>query len=295
MPRAFDITPSTPKLRLKSGESGEIAFTVSNKTDGPVRAKAVARPESETEAISVSIPGGDERDFAKDETQLITVKVQAPASAKEGSYPIHMVVSALSNPDELYALSGTIPIEVTHVEQKFPWWIVMLAGGVLLIGGLIFGLVKVLGDEGGPLGSNCTADESCASDLRCVEVKPGVKSCLLKPGEECAGDLQCASAFCRPDNKECSRDDGKCTPETAAQDCRPGTFQCTNNRCLLVNGQRCQSDGECASNFCAGSCIPCSVPCTPPFTCFRNQCVLSGFPRQSGTVQEFRRFQGIQQ
>lgn len=295
MPRAFDITPSTTRIRASSGETGEIAFTVSNKLEGLVHARAVAAPDGETDGTWLSIPAGQEYDLGKDETKLITVKYEIPANAKAGTYPFHIVVSSLSNPDELYAVSSTVPIEVKHVERKFPWWIVILAGGLLVVGGGAFGLMKVMGNKPAPPGNDCISDANCPGTQRCVEIRPGARSCLLKPEQACTGDIQCASAFCRDDGT-CARDDGKCTPQTAQQDCRPGAFTCAGGKCLLVDGQPCLDHAECATDFCSGTrtCTPCSVQCPFPLRCHRNQCVPRTFTINPKVLQEFRRFQGIQ-
>ncbi|HZN91791.1 MAG TPA: hypothetical protein VFB81_03780 [Myxococcales bacterium] len=295
MPRAFDITPSAPKVRVHSGQSGEIAFTVSNKLGRRIRARATPRPDGETQASWLSIPEGAEPELAEDETKLITVQVKLPSSVKDGSYPFHVVVSSLAEPDELYAESDLMQILVTHTERKFPWWIVLLVGGALVIGGGAFGLVKLLGrDKVVPPGKNCVADSDCSGNQRCVEVRIGAKSCLLKPGEKCTGDIQCASAFCRRDENVCSRDDGKCTPETAAQDCRPVAFNCVSGRCLLGAGQRCLDHAECAGDFCQGGvCAPCLVKCGPFLRCHRNQCVPFGLQLQPKVLLEHRRFEGI--
>jgi hypothetical protein len=166
MPRAFDITPSTTKVKVSSGKSAEVAFTVSNKTDRPLRARAVATPDGETKASWLSVPDGDERDFGRDETKLITVRVAVPPNTKAGTYPLHIVVSSLSEPDELYAVGQTVPVEVKHVERKFPWWIVILTGGVLVIGGGALGLIRALRDDGQaqpdqPAQQACTGVPEC--------------------------------------------------------------------------------------------------------------------------------------
>jgi hypothetical protein len=296
MPRAFDITPSAPRVKVHSGESGEISVTVSNKLERPIRARAVARPDGETQASWLSIPEGAEGELGVDETKLITVKVKLPPSVKDGSYPFHVVISSLAEPDELYAETGLMHIEVKHTERKFPWWIVLLAGGLVVIGGGAFGLVKWLGSREKviPPGQNCTADSGCPGNQRCVEVRAGAKACLLKPGEACTGDLQCSSAYCRPDDQQCARDDGKCTAQTAAQDCRPGTFQCVNSRCLLVNGQRCLEHAECATDFCqGGQCTACTTRCTFLQFCHRNVCEPFRFQIEGKVVRDHRIFEGI--
>jgi len=162
MPRAFDITPSTTtKVQVNSGKSREVAFTVSNKTDRPLRARAVPTPDGETEASWLSIPAGNESEFGRDETKLITVKVDVPPNAKGGTYPFHIVVSSLSEPDELYAVGMTVPVEVRHVERKFPWWIVLLVAGVLVIGGGALGLAKVLRHGPDKPQPGCTGEVEC--------------------------------------------------------------------------------------------------------------------------------------
>jgi hypothetical protein len=260
MPRAFDITPSAPKVKMNSGETAEIAFTVSNKLPRTIRTRAHVRPDGETDGSWLHIPpDGAEPELNVDETKLITVKVELPAKLKDGTYPFHIVVSSLAEPDEVYAESATVPIIVKHVEQRFPWWIVILAAGVLVIGGGAFGLAKVMGGKKKvAVGTNCTANANCGDNQRCVEFRPGAKACLLEPEQACAGDALCSSGYCRAKDHKCSRDDGACTAATAALDCRPGVFVCANNKCLLTVGQRCTQPAECAVGFCIGGvCQPC--------------------------------------
>ena len=282
MPRAIDITPSAPKVKMNSGETAEVAFTVSNKLPRSIRTRAHVRPDGETDGGWLHIPPEKaEPELAADETRLITVKVELPAKLKDGTYPFHIVVSSLAEPDEIYAESAPVPIVVKHVERKFPWWIVLLAAGVVVIAGGAFGLVKVLGHRKNvPVGTNCAADSTCSADQKCVEFRPGTKACLLKPEQSCAGDALCSSGFCRPDHT-CARDDGACTAATAAQDCRPPALVCTaTNKCLLTAGQRCTQPTECATGFCIGN--VCRVFC--PFC---------GLP-QVGTqpLKSYQRFSG---
>src|SRR3954462_13876738 len=118
MPRAFDITPSAPKVKLNSGQKGEVSFTVSNKLPRSIRARALARPEGETDGAWLAIPPeSTEAELGVNETRLITVKVNLPAALKDGTYTFHIVVSSLADPDEIYAESASVPIEVKHIEQ----------------------------------------------------------------------------------------------------------------------------------------------------------------------------------
>ncbi|HEY8208850.1 MAG TPA: hypothetical protein VIG99_15275 [Myxococcaceae bacterium] len=298
MPRAFDITPSAPRVKLNSGEAGEVSFTVSNKLPRTIRTRALARAEGETDGSWLAIPPDSaEVELGVNETKLFTVKVRLPASLKEGTYAFHIVVSSLAEPDEIYAESASVPILVKHVERPFPWWIVYLAGGVLVLALGTWGLVALLRSaNSGPPGANCTSDMDCPNDQRCVQSQPGSKSCLLKPEEKCTGDIQCASAYCHRDDHLCSRDDGKCTAATAAKDCRPGTFTCVGDTCLLVVGQKCANPSECQTGVCfGGACQPCQAVCFPPSFCQGNQCVGPIIMFQNKSVSEARRFEGLRQ
>lgn len=296
MPRAFDITPSAPKVKMNSGETAEVAFTVSNKLPRSIRTRAYARPDGDTDGGWLYIPPEKaEPELGTDETKLITVQVKLPAKLKDGTYPFHIVVSSLAEPDEIYAESAPVPIVVRHVEIKpFPWWIVVLGVGVVVVAGGAFGLAKVLGKHKNvAVGTNCTADANCGADQKCVEFRPGAKSCLLKPEQKCTTDLQCASAYCRRDDHLCARDDGQCTAQTAAKDCRPGTFECVGNHCLLSTGQKCQDHPDCATDFCQGGvCTACTAVCTGWLRCHRNQCEIISFPFPTKPLEPMRRFQG---
>jgi len=281
MPRAFDITPSAPKVKMNSGETAEVAFTVSNKLPRTIRTRAHVRPDGETDGGWLVIPPDKaEPELAVDETKLITVKVQLPAKLKDGTYPFHIVVSSLAEPDEIYAESAPVPIIVKHVERKFPWWIAILAAGVVVVAGGAFGLAKVMGKHKSvPVGTNCAADATCGTDQKCIEFRPGSKACLLKPEQACAGDALCSSGYCRADHK-CARDDGACTAATVAQDCHPGMLVCAaSNKCLLANGQKCTQPTECAAGYCfGGACANCPL------------CGLPHFGTEP--LKSFQRFQG---
>ncbi len=125
-----------------------------------------------------------------------------------------------------------------------------------------------------PTGSRCAADTDCPQTQKCVDVRAGVKACLLRQDRPCRNDLECASAWCQEDKKVCSRDDGRCDKP---EECKPGVLECKNSSCLLTAGQTCSQDQQCATGFCEGTCKP-SPPCNPPCnrrlreTCVRGEC-----------------------
>jgi hypothetical protein len=280
MPQAFDITTTTPSVKLSgSGEvarEGELIFTVSNALRRTVRGRILVQAEGKADAswLTVSEP---EVDFASDGTQQVTVKVKVPPGAPEGTYSYHLLVSSVNNPDEEYTTGPTVSFAVGPPGKKsFPWWIVLVAVGALVVIGGAVGLFLGLrgGTKATPPGANCTADADCPSDQRCVEVSAGSKSCLLRPNQPCQRDIDCSSFWCvgDKDKQVCSRDDGKCKDSS---ECRPPAFTCASGLCRSVDGQECNEDKDCASGFCENTCKPapkCVPPCAPLHLCVRGQC-----------------------
>jgi hypothetical protein len=273
MPRAFDITAATETINLSASGQGELAFTVSNALRRPVRARATVMMAGQARREWATLSGGEERDFAPDGTQQFTVKLQVPPGTPPGSYTFHLLVTDVANPDEQYAEGPTVAFVVPEaappVKKPFPWWIVALAAGVIIITG---GVAAILASRGGPeLGSNCGPGDTCPERQKCTTLM-GTRACLLAPGERCTGDGQCSSLFCNAGR--CSRDDGQCESNS---DCRPPSQCHTNNLCLLPNGEECRENGVCMSGFCQnGQCQTapkvCSPPCPPGFLCVLGTC-----------------------
>jgi hypothetical protein len=303
-----------------------------------VRARINLVPEGDTKREWLSLAGEPEREFAADGTQQVTVRVNAAGAAK-ATFPFHILVSSINNPDEEYANGPTVSFEAPSAApppKKFPWWIVALAVGavvIIAVAAIIFSKARGLGlheecdpkdnkcssamscvtpkgaakaeclaltggkcenekdcvtgsCEGGkctepPTGGRCTADTECPETQKCVDVRAGVKACLLRQDRPCRNDLECASAWCQEDKKVCSRDDGKCDKP---DECKPGVLECKNKACLLVANQPCSADQQCTTGFCDGTCKP-SPPCVPACathlfeTCVRGRCELIRFHR----------------
>jgi hypothetical protein len=253
------------------------------------------------------VSGGEERDFATDGTQQFTVRLQVPPGTPPGRYTFHLLVTNVANPDEQYAegptVSFTVPEPVPVTKKPFPWWIVALAAGVLIIGG---GVVAILASRGGPdLGEPCEGTE-CGKGLACSAPAGGV--CLGADGfKGCKESGQCLSGRCAEE---------RCVEAELGRNCGPGDScpagqKCTallgTRTCLLPPGDACTGDGQCTSLYCKNSqCMrddgKCDTndECRPPSQCHTNklcllangqQCTsngvcISGFCSPSGTCQQ---------
>jgi hypothetical protein len=281
MPRAFDITAATESVSLNNNGQGELAFTVSNALRAPVRARATLMMDGQARREWASVSGGEERDFAQDGTQQFTVKFQVPPGTPPGRYTFHLLVSDVANPDEQYAdgptVSFTVPEAAPVKKKAFPWWIVAVAAGVLIIGG---GVVAILASRGGPeLGQPCEGT-ACGKGLACSSEAGGV--CLGELGfKGCEENGQCLSANC---------EGGKCEEAELGRNCGAGDTcpprqKCASllgtKTCLGAPGEACTGDGQCTSLYCKdGKCMrddgkcDSSAECRAPSQCHSNNICL---------------------
>jgi hypothetical protein len=161
MPRSFAITTSEPSLQLSPAGRGELTFTVSNTLGRPVRVRTVIEPEGQAPREWFSLMGDSERDLAPDGTQSYSVKLAVPPGTPEGQHAFHLLVADVANPDEQFAIGPSVAFQVQRpapaAPKKFPWWIVAVAAGVLLIaGGAITAGVVLSKDEPAEGGSEPT-------------------------------------------------------------------------------------------------------------------------------------------
>lgn len=137
MARAFDITTTSPTLKLGGNRKGEVAFTVTNALGKPVRGRAVIIAEGTTPSDWFLLNGEPERDFLPNGTHVYQVQVAVPPSQAAGDHAFHLLVADPSNPDEYFAESSPVafkvPAPVVAPHRKIPWWIPVAAGVAVLL------------------------------------------------------------------------------------------------------------------------------------------------------------------
>jgi len=161
MARAFDITTTSPTLRLDGSRRGEVAFTVTNSRGQPVKGRAVVIPEGQTPPEWFSLVDEPERDFPKDGTHVFHVKAAVPASQPASEHAFHLLVVDTANPDEFFAegpsMSLRVPAPVVIARRRVPWWIPVSAVAAVLLMVLVGVLLKNRGDDAGTGGSGPVA------------------------------------------------------------------------------------------------------------------------------------------
>lgn len=147
MPDSFAITVATNNAVLDSVRQGRTSFTVSNTTARGARARARIAAQPASAASWLTLLGEAERDFASDGSQQYTVQISVPPTAPPGSYTFRLDMVDLANPDDDVSEGPTVRFVVeppVPVKKPFPWWIVVaVIVGLILVGGVIYGLVRV--------------------------------------------------------------------------------------------------------------------------------------------------------
>lgn len=275
MPRAFDITTATDSVNLDASGRGELSFTVSNALGAPVRARITVLPAGDARPEWTSIKGGAERDFTADGTQQVTVQLQVPPGTPPGRFTFQLLVADVMNPDERYAQGPTAAFVVPQAlppppKKPFPWMLVALVGGIIVIIAVVWGLIS---GRGGPnLGEACPEGD-CGKGLQCTGADGGV--CLGQAGfEKCKTNDQCVTGLCKDGKCEQVPPGGACKPNGVCPPQQKCVQVASTSFCLLVAGQKCEQDLECSSFFCkGGTCArddgrcETSADCKPPSQC----------------------------
>lgn len=177
---SLSIETSDQSLTLSDKGSARLTFTVTNNSNQrlPIRAQLSAKGEAEQSWFTVE--GQAERQFAAGAEEDYTVKVQTPEGTVAGDYQFSFNVVGVNNPDEEFAPGPTVTVTLPEPEKKpFPWWIVILVAGVLLIGGAAFFL---FGRGGGD-----TVTDAEATNIASLEGTPTIEPPTAIPDDILAG------------------------------------------------------------------------------------------------------------
>jgi hypothetical protein len=264
MPGPFNVTAASDSLRLDAQRQGAITFTVSNASGRPRRGRARLVPGDPAQASWLKLEGEAERDFAADGTHQLTVRVAVPAEVPPGRFTFGLDVVSVENPDEEFTQGPKVAAEIPRVEVKkpFPWWILAVAAGLLLVLGLTAWLL--LRDKGpvdpevpdkpagAPLQASCQKEGDCAASLACTGAAEGQAGvCLGTLGfatcrrtEDCVAGLTCDGGTCRGGLRFAAC--GK------AEDCAEG-LTCEGGSCLGAKGfASCAAKADCVPGL---SCV----------------------------------------
>jgi beta-lactam-binding protein with PASTA domain len=155
---SFEIPdgPTTVALKTDAGfHKGNAVFGVTNKTGEGLTARFSIQVQGAGKAEWYSIQGEPERPVAAGETQTVTVVAKIPAATPAGQHRIKLRATNVNDPDNDSTDSAVATVTIPTVakppakKKPFPWWIIAVAAGVLvLVIGIIVAVVLMSGPKG---------------------------------------------------------------------------------------------------------------------------------------------------
>ncbi len=153
---SFEIPdgPTTVALKKEGGfHKGSAVFGVTNKTGEGLTARLSVQVQGDGKAEWYQVQGEPERPVAAGENQTVTVVAKIPAATPAGQHRIKLRATNVNDPDndstDSAAATVTVPAAAGPApppKKPFPWWILAVAGGVLvLVIGVIIAVVALSG------------------------------------------------------------------------------------------------------------------------------------------------------
>jgi beta-lactam-binding protein with PASTA domain len=135
----FAITTATNRLVVNADGNAETTFTVTNNTSAATRATLRAKPLDGARQEWLAIAGESERQFSPGGTQQVSVKVHLPSGTPAGAYGFRLDAVSVTNPDEDYTEGPAVAVAlgVPAPAKPFPWWLLIAACAVLLVGSVV--------------------------------------------------------------------------------------------------------------------------------------------------------------
>lgn len=161
MSRSFHVVPASDTLVLDPGGTGEVTYNVTNARTASTRVRVAVVPLRESQKEWYELADDAERLFSGGETVQVKVRVQVPASTPAGQFGFRLDALEADATDEPGVEGQSVGFEWAPPQgdgkKPFPWWIVAVAAGLLLLGGgvaLFFALrsggVELIALEGLP-------------------------------------------------------------------------------------------------------------------------------------------------
>jgi hypothetical protein len=152
---SFEIPdgPTTVALKTEGGfHKGNAVYSVTNKTQEGLTARLGVQVQGDGKPEWYQVQGEAERPVAAGETQTVTVVAKIPSAAAPGQHRVKLRAINVNDPDndstDSSAAAVTIPAAAAPKPKSkpFPWWILAVVGGVLvLVIGVIIAIVVMSG------------------------------------------------------------------------------------------------------------------------------------------------------
>jgi beta-lactam-binding protein with PASTA domain len=149
-PLSFSVTSAGGNVKLDDSGEAKASFTVTNASSRAVTGELLAKPREPAKPEWFSVVGESIREFTPNAAEGVVVKLDVPPGSAPGSYSFRLDAVNEDDPDEDYTEGPFVGFDVAAppAQKKFPWWILIVAGAILLI--LIGVIVWLLVRDSGP-------------------------------------------------------------------------------------------------------------------------------------------------
>jgi serine/threonine-protein kinase len=129
-------------VELDDSGAARAQFTVTNTSPQARKGRLLTRPHEPAKAEWFSVVGESIRDFAPNAAQQAVVELKVPTGSPAGNYSFRLDAVAEDDPDEDFTEGPSVAFEVAppaKPPKPFPWWILIVAGAVVLL--IVIGIV----------------------------------------------------------------------------------------------------------------------------------------------------------
>ena len=175
MANEFSITTATNKFTLDAAQRGEVTVTVSNATERRLQGRAQLEAGGGAKVDWFRLEGEATRTLNVAESAQYTIKVAAPPGTPAGDYTVRLNMIGVANPDEEFSEGPTVAFSLKQatpavaVKKGFPWWIIIVIVGVLVVGGVIFGVNQMRQPAAAPPAPTPALDQTATAEAVTAE------------------------------------------------------------------------------------------------------------------------------
>lgn len=145
-----NVNPKLDRVDAKPGGKVAFSFSVVNTSGRSLKLGARVIPEGTTDAAWFDVLGASERELGADDLDQFDVEASLPTDVAPGDYRFKLLVYSTDDPGEDFDESPSVVASIAAEtppekpkpqeeppEQPFPWWIVAVAGVVVIVIGVL--------------------------------------------------------------------------------------------------------------------------------------------------------------
>jgi beta-lactam-binding protein with PASTA domain len=134
---SFTVTAAGQKVNLDPTGAAQAPFTITNTSAQTLKGRLLTRPRDPAKPEWLSIVGEPTRDFGPNAAEQVVVQLNVPPGTAPGSYSFRLDAVSEVDPDEDFTEGPSVAFDVAPPpvpeKKKFPLWILIVVGAVVLL------------------------------------------------------------------------------------------------------------------------------------------------------------------